>query len=175
MSIKVLRQSTDATVAAAPPLLSYGQIAIDKDGVIYTGNSSDEVVSKVNYANESLKATQDSAGNPIVSSYAAALDTSGNTIRLKYKNGDVAATITAPYAMSAGTATNATSVTGNIKGETISKATNDNYAWWLNYSGTGNYGGARKYFACVHADSADSARSSNIVMSYNGNLWISYS
>lgn len=174
MSIKVLRQSTDATVTAAP-LLSYGQIAIDKDGVIYTGNSSDEVVSKVNYANESLKATQDSAGNPIVSSYAAALDTSGNTIRLKYKNGDVAATITAPYATSAGTATNATGVTGNIKGETISKATNNHYAWWLSYTGTGSYGGARKYFACVHADSADSARSSNIVMSYNGNLWISYS
>lgn len=175
MSIKVLRQSTDATVMAAPPLLSYGQIAIDKDGVIYTGNSSDEVVSKVNYANEALKATQDSAGNPIVSSYAAALDTSGNTIRLKYKNGDVAATITAPYATSAGTATNATGVTGNIRGETISKATNDHYAWWLSYGGTGSYGGARKYFACVHADSADSARSSNIVMSYNGNLWISYS
>lgn len=175
MSIKVLRQSTDATVAAAPPLLSYGQIAVDKDGVIYTGNSSDEVVSKVNYANEALKATQDSAGNPIVSSYAAALDTSGNTIRLKYKNGDVAATITAPYATSAGTATNATGVTGNIKGETISKATNDHYAWRLNYSGTGSYGGARKYFACVHADQADSARASNIVMSYNGNLWISYS
>lgn len=174
MSIKVLRQSTDATVTAAP-LLSYGQIAIDKDGVIYTGNSSDEVVSKVNYANEALKATQDSAGNPIVSSYAAALDTSGNTIRLKYKNGDVAATITAPYATSAGTATNATGVTGNIRGETISKATNDHYAWWLSYGGTGSYGGARKYFACVHADSADSARSSNIVMSYNGNLWISYS
>lgn len=175
MSIKVLRQSTDATVAAAPPLLGYGQIAIDKDGVIYTGNSSDEVVSKVNYANESLKATQDSAGNPIVSSYAAALDTSGNTIRLKYKNGDVAATITAPYATSAGTATNATGVTGNIKGENISVANSDHYAWWLGYIGTGSYGGARKYFACVHADSADSARSSNIVMAYNGNLWISYS
>lgn len=155
--------------------MSYGQIAIDKDGVIYTGNSSDEVVSKVNYANEALKATQDSAGNPIVSSYAAALDTSGNTIRLKYKNGDVAATITAPYATSAGTATNATGVTGNIRGETISKATNDHYAWWLSYTGTGSYGGARKYFACVHADQADSARASNITMAYNGNLWISYS
>lgn len=175
MSIKVLRQNTDATATAAPTLLSYGQIAIDKDGVIYTGNSSDEVVSKVNYANEALKATQDSAGNPIVSSYAAALDTSGNTIRLKYKNGDVAATITAPYATSAGTATNATGVTGNIRGETISKATNDHYAWWLSYTGTGSYGGARKYFACIHADQADSARASNITMAYNGNLWISYS
>ena len=174
MSIKVLRQNTDATATAAPPLLSYGRIAIDKDGVIYTGNSSDEVVSKVNYANESLKATQDSAGNPIVSSYAAALDTSGNTIRLKYKNGDVAATITAPYATSAGTATNATGVTGNIKGYIISNATNDHYAWWLSYGGTGSYGGAKKYFACVHADQADSARASNITMSYNGNLWISY-
>lgn len=155
--------------------MSYGQIAIDKDGVIYTGNSSDEVVSKVNYANESLKATQDSAGNPIVSSYAAALDTSGNTIRLKYKNGDVAATITAPYATSAGTATNATGVTGNIKGMTISIHASDPYSWFLNYNGTGNYGGVRKYYACIHADQADSARASNISMSYNGNLYISYS
>lgn len=172
MSIKVLRQNTDATATAAPPLLSYGQIAIDKDGVIYTGNSSDEVVSKVNYANEALKATQDSAGNPIVSSYAAALDTSGNTIRLKYKNGDVAATITAPYAVAAGSASD---LTTSIKNMSISVNNNDHYAWWLYYIGSGNYGGARKYFACVHADSADSARSSNIVMSYNGNLWISYS
>ena len=155
--------------------MSYGQIAIDKDGVIYTGNSSDEVVSKVNYANESLKATQDSAGNPIVSSYAAALDTSGNTIRLKYKNGDVAATITAPYATSAGTATNATGVTGNIKGMTISIHASNPYSWFLNYNGTGNYGGVRKYYACIHADQADSARASNISMSYNGNLYISYS
>lgn len=82
---------------------------------------------------------------------------------------------TANSATTATTATNATGVTGNIKGETISKATNDHYAWWLNYSGTGNYGGARKYFACVHADSADSARASNITMAYNGNLWIGYS
>lgn len=82
---------------------------------------------------------------------------------------------TANSATTATTATNATGVTGNIKGETISKATNDHYAWWLNYSGTGSYGGARKYFACVHADSANSARASNITMAYNGNLWISYS
>lgn len=82
---------------------------------------------------------------------------------------------TANSATTATTATNATGVTGNIKGETISKATNNHYAWWLSYTGTGSYGGARKYFACVHADSADSARASNITMAYNGNLWISYS
>ena len=78
-------------------------------------------------------------------------------------------------ATTATTATNATGVTGNIRGYGISDATNDHYAWWLSYTGAGSYGGAKKYFACVHADQADSARASNIAMSYNGNLWISYS
>lgn len=82
---------------------------------------------------------------------------------------------TANSATTAKTATNATGVTGNIKGYSISNATNKHYAWWLSYSGTGSYGGAKKYFACVHADQADSARASNIAMSYNGSLWINYS
>lgn len=82
---------------------------------------------------------------------------------------------TANSATTATTATNATGVTGNIKGYSISNATSDHYAWWLSYGGTGSYSGAKKYFACVHADQADSARASNIAMSYNGNLWISYS
>lgn len=82
---------------------------------------------------------------------------------------------TANSATTATTATNATGVTGNIKGYIISNATSDHYAWWLSYGGTGSYSGAKKYFACVHADQADSARASNITMSYNGNLWISYS
>lgn len=82
---------------------------------------------------------------------------------------------TATTATNATNATNATGVTGNIKGYGISNATSDHYAWWLSYTGAGSYGGAKKYFACVHADQADSARASNITMSYNGNLWISYS
>lgn len=82
---------------------------------------------------------------------------------------------TATSANSATTATNATGVTGNIRGYGISDATSDHCAWWLSYTGAGSYGGAKKYFACVHADQADSARASNIIMSYNGNLWISYS
>jgi hypothetical protein len=82
---------------------------------------------------------------------------------------------TANSATTATTATNATGVTGNIKGYSILNATSDHYAWWLSYGGTGSYGGAKKYFACVHADQADFARASNISMSYNGNLYISYS
>lgn len=136
MPIKIYRQNSGATASAAPPSLNYGEIAIDKDGTFYSGNSNNTVASRVKYAVE--------AGS-------------------------------AATATSATSATNATGVTGNIKGENIAKATGDHYAWWLGYSGTGSYGGARKYFACVHADSADSARSSNITMSYNGNLWISYS
>ena len=82
---------------------------------------------------------------------------------------------TANSATTATTATNATGLTGNIKGYNITDAEGTPYAWWLNYSGTGSYAGARKYLVCVHADQADSARASNIAMSYNGNLWINYS
>lgn len=78
-------------------------------------------------------------------------------------------------ATTATTATKATGVTGNIRGYGISDATSNHYAWWLSYTGAGNYSGAKKYLACVHADQANSARASNITMSYNGNLWISYS
>ena len=82
---------------------------------------------------------------------------------------------TANSATTATTATNANGVTNNIKGMGISIHPGDPYSWYLNYNGTGNYGGVRKYYACIHADQADSARASNIVMEYNGNLWISYS
>lgn len=83
---------------------------------------------------------------------------------------------TATNATNATTATNATGVTGNIKGYGISDNNNTHYAWWLGYVGTGSYGGAKKYYACVHADQADSARASNISMSLSGtNLSISYS
>lgn len=136
MSIEIYRQNASSETASPPPTLSYGEIACDKDGTIYVGNSTNSPISRVSYA-----------------------VTAG----------------TATSANSATTATKATGVTGNIRGYGISDATSDHYAWWLSYTGAGSYGGAKKYFACVHADSADSARASNIVMSYNGNLWISYS
>ena len=111
-------------------------MACSKDGTIYVGNSYNDPVSRVSYA-----------------------DSSGS----------------ANSATTATTATNATGVTGNIRGYGISDATSNHYAWWLSYTGAGSYGGAKKYFACVHADQADSARASNITMGYDGNLWISYS
>ena len=109
------------------------------------GNSSDEAVSRVSYA------------------VSAGTANSANSAT------------TATTATNATNATNATGVTGNIKGYGISDNNNTHYAWWLGYIGTGSYGGAKKYYACVHADQADSARASNISMSYNGNLYISYS
>lgn len=141
MAIKIYRQ-TPSQLEAPPPSLNYGELACDKDGTIYVGNSSNEAVSRVSYA---------------------------------VSAGTANSATTATTATNATNATNATGVTGNIKGYGISDATSNHYAWWLSYTGAGSYGGAKKYFACVHADQADSARASNITMSYNGNLWISYS
>lgn len=145
MSIEIYRQNASSETASPPPTLSYGEIACDKDGTIYVGNSDNDPVSRVSYA------------------VSAGTANSANSAT------------TATTATNATNATNATGVTGNIKGMTISIHAGDPYSWFLNYNGTGNYGGVRKYYACIHADRADSARSSNIVMSYNGNLWISYS
>lgn len=131
MSIKTYRQTASASTASPPPTLSYGEIACDKDGTIYVGNSDNSPVSRVSYAV--------SAG-------------------------------TANSATTATTATNATGVTGNIKGYGIADDASNHYAWFLNYSGTGNKDGAKKYYAAVVAD-----RAANISMSYNGNLYISYS
>ena len=142
MAIKIYRQNASAASAAPPSSLNYGELACDKDGTIYVGNSSNEAVSRVSYA---------------------------------VSAGTANSATTATTATNATNATNATGVTGNIKGMTISIHASDPYSWFLNYNGTGNYGGVRKYYACVHADQADSARASNITMTYNGNLWIGYS
>lgn len=131
MAIKIQRQTASASSATPPSTLPYGELACDKDGTIYIGNSSNEAVSRVSYAV--------SAG-------------------------------TANSATTATTATNATGVTGNIKGYGIGDDASNHYAWFLNYSGTGNKDGAKKYYAAVVAD-----RAANISMSYNGNLYISYS
>lgn len=145
MAIKIYRQNASAASVAPPSSLNYGELACDKDGTIYVGNSSNEAVSRVSYA------------------VSAGTANSANSAT------------TATTATIASTATNATSVTGNIKGMTISIHADTPYSWFLNYNGTGNYGGVKKYYACVHADQADSARASNIAMGYDGNLWISYS
>lgn len=142
MAMKIYRQIPSQPEAAAPSSLNYGELACDKDGTIYVGNSSNEAVSRVSYA---------------------------------VSAGTANSATTATTATNATNATKATGVIGNIKGYGISDATNNHYAWWLNYTGAGSYGGAKKYFACVHADQADSARASNITMSYTGNLWIGYS
>ena len=145
MAIKIYRQNASAASAAPPSSLNYGELACDKDGTIYVGNSFNKAVSRVSYA------------------VSAGTANSANSAT------------TATTATNATNATNATGVTGNIKGMTISIHASNPYSWFLNYNGTGNYGGVRKYYACIHADQADSARASNITMSYNGNLWISYS
>lgn len=100
---------------------------------------------KVGYA---TKADTDNLGNQITETYANSLDVADNTIVLKNKIGKNLSTITVPYANSAG------NVATSIKGMSISVHTASPYAWYLDYTGSGNRGDARKYYASVYADNA---------------------
>ena len=118
---------------------------------------------KVGYA---TKADTDNLGNQITETYANSLDVADNTIVLKNKIGKNLSTITVPYANSAG------NVATSIKEMGIAVHTASPYAWFLNYTGSGNKDGARKYYASVYADNAtystSAGRSNNIVI-YNNN------
>ena len=118
---------------------------------------------KVGYA---TKADTDNLGNQITETYANSLDVADNTIVLKNKIGENLSTITVPYANSAG------NVATSIKEMGIAVQTASPYAWFLNYTGSGNKNGARKYYASVYADNATystSAGSSNNIVIYNNN------
>lgn len=116
---------------------------------------------KVGYA---TKADTDNLGNQITETYANSLDVADNTIVLKNKIGENLSTITVPYANSAG------NVATSIKEMGIAVQTASPYAWFLNYTGSGNKDGARKYYASVYADNATystSAGSTNSIVTYN--------
>lgn len=118
---------------------------------------------KVGYA---TKADTDNLGNQITETYANSLDVADNTIVLKNKIGENLSTITVPYANSAG------NVATSIKEMGIAVQTASPYAWFLNYTGSGNKDSARKYYASVYADNATystSAGSSNNIVIYNNN------
>lgn len=118
---------------------------------------------KVGYA---TKADTDNLGNQITETYANSLDVADNTIVLKNKIGENLSTITVPYANSAG------NVATSIKEMGIAVQTASPYTWFLNYTGSGNKDGARKYYASVYADKATystSAGSSNNIVIYNNN------
>lgn len=100
MAIKIYRQTPSQLEAAPPSSLNYGELACDKDGTIYVGNSSNEAVSRVSYA------------------VSAGTANSANSAT------------TATTATNATNATNATGVTGNIKGMTISIHASDPYSWF---------------------------------------------
>ena len=114
---------------------------------------------KVGYA---TKADTDNLGNQITGTYANSLGVANNTIVLKNKIGENLSTITVPYANSAG------NVATTIKEMGIAVQTASPYAWFLNYTGSGNKDGARKYYASVYADNAtystSAGRSNNIVI-----------
>lgn len=143
-------------------------------GAATSGQVSD-IIDGTTPVAKATQATQDSLGEAINTTYASALDVSGNNLVLENKSGTALSTITVPYA------TKANDV-NNIKNMSIAVQTTGAYAWFLNYTGTGNKDGARKYYAAAiadsasYADSAGSARASNISMSLSGtNLSISYS
>lgn len=118
---------------------------------------------KVGYA---TKADTDNLGNQITETYANSLDVADNTIVLKNKIGENLSTITVPYANSAG------NVATSIKEMGIAVQTASPYAWFLNYTGSGNKDGARKYYASVYADNATystRAGSSNGIVIHNNN------
>lgn len=118
---------------------------------------------KVGYA---TKADTDNLGNQITGTYANSLGVANNTIVLKNKIGENLSTITVPYANSAG------NVATSIKEMGIAVQTASPYAWFLNYTGSGNKDGARKYYASVYADNATystRAGSSNNIVIYNNN------
>lgn len=117
MAIKNKRQSSTTASPAAPTSLNYGEIAIANDGTLYAGDKTNKAVSQVKFAetcdlagnavnasaaDSAETATKDASGNTITTSYGAAIDVSGNTIRLKSKSGAVLSTITSPYATRAG-------------------------------------------------------------------------
>lgn len=118
---------------------------------------------KVGYA---TKADTDNLGNQITGTYANSLGVANNTIVLKNKIGENLSTITVPYANSAG------NVATSIKEMGIAVQTASPYAWFLDYTGSGNKDGARKYYASVYADNAThstSAGRSNSIVIYNNN------
>lgn len=157
VTVTFTEAATDADIASGDKLsILFGKI-LKRFTNILNGTT------KVGYA---TKADTDNLGNQITETYANSLDVADNTIVLKNKIGENLSTITVPYANSAG------NVATSIKEMGIAVQTASPYAWFLNYTGSGNKDGARKYYASVYADNATystSARSSNNIVIYNNN------
>lgn len=157
VTVTFTEASTDTDIASGDKLsILFGKI-LKRFTNILNGTT------KVGYA---TKADTDNLGNQITETYANSLDVADNTIVLKNKIGENLSTITVPYANSAG------NVATSIKEMGIAVQTASPYAWFLNYTGSGNKDGARKYYASVYADNATystSAGSSNNIVIYNNN------
>lgn len=157
VTVTFTEAATDTNIASGDKLsILFGKI-LKRFTNILNGTT------KVGYA---TKADTDNLGNQITETYANSLDVADNTIVLKNKIGENLSTITVPYANSAG------NVATSIKGMGIAVQTASPYAWFLNYTGSGNKDGARKYYASVYADNAThstSAGSSNNIVIYNNN------
>lgn len=157
VTVTFTEASTDTDIASGDKLsILFGKI-LKRFTNILNGTT------KVGYA---TKADTDNLGNQITGTYANSLGVANNTIVLKNKIGENLSTITVPYANSAG------NVATSIKGMGIAVQTASPYAWFLNYTGSGNKDGARKYYASVYADNATystSAGSSNNIVIYNNN------
>lgn len=157
VTVTFTKAATDTDIASGDKLsILFGKI-LKRFTNILNGTT------KVGYA---TKADTDNLGNQITGTYANSLGVANNTIVLKNKIGENLSTITVPYANSAG------NVATSIKEMGIAVQTASPYAWSLNYTGSGNKDGARKYYASVYADNAThstKAESSNNIVIYNNN------
>ena len=145
-------------------------MAVANDGTLYIGNKSEEPVSRVKSADSATKATQDSSGNTITTSYAAAIAVSDNNIQLKSKSGAVLATITSPYSIRAGSCNSIQIYNSNWSGTdgSVSAVYADANKSYLNLTASNAAGTAWPNI------SVSRINGHVLNMGYDGNLWISW-
>lgn len=133
-----------------------------------TSGQVSDIVDGTTPVAKATQATQDSLGNNINTTYASALDVSGNNLVLENKSGTALSTITVPYAKNASQDDGGNAISASYA-STLTTASNNTVL-------KSKSGATLSSIVIPYATSAGSARASNISMSLSGtNLSISYS
>lgn len=133
-----------------------------------TSGQVSDIVDGTTPVAKATQATQDSLGNDISTTYASALDVSGNNLVLENKSGTALSTITVPYAKNASQDDGGNAISASYA-STLTTASNNTVL-------KSKSGATLSSIVIPYATSAGSARASNISMSLSGtNLSISYS